>query len=94
MSFIILVIIVLLLRGSWNSYVTDREIKGRQVKQCNVCNMTIPYGSTKCPYCHCNPGSDLKADVDTFGDRFALFCGNVIKGFIFLIILCLLLSAL
>lgn len=94
MALIFFLILILLVRGFWNSYCSGREIKGRMVRQCSVCHSSIPYGAEKCPYCHSKPGADAKAEWDTLGDRFALFIGNVVKLFVLLIVILLILSVL
>ena len=94
MGLVIFILFIIIVRRTWNDTLRERELRGRKVKMSRVCGSYIPYGASKCPYCHSKPGSDFVADVNTAGDRFSLFCAKVFRLILFLIILAILISML
>ena len=94
MGLIIFILFIIIVRRTWSDTLRERELRGSMVRRCRVCERDIPYGASKCPYCHSKPGSDFIADVNTAGDRFSLFCAKVFRLILFLIILAILVSML
>ena len=94
MGLIIFILFIIIIRRTWSDTLRERELRGRRVRQCRVCGSDIPYGASRCPYCHCKPGSDFVADINTAGERFSLFCAKVFRLILFLIILAVLASML
>ena len=69
-----ILIVVFIVAIGWvllKGFRSDSKNERNEVKECRHCHNMIPYRASVCPYCHRDPGTDIRAEGRLFKNGFS-----------------------